>query len=752
MDSLRVVTFNTRLRSWSMEAIDRKDPFFAEDAEKRARAIAKRILSSPFDYDIVALNEVFDEDAREILSKELDSKYPHQVVKADVNNVGSQVFGAVLMLPTSIMLAAYGLSILVNTKFEDSGLMLFSRFPFDRIPKPSETGSNVPDTVPNVHFLPYTLTEHDEGLASKGAVLARLLVDGRRCDVIISHTQATYPTDDDYAEIRTSQFREVQQLIKAVIGLPLPPDNELLFMGDLNIEGTFPPAAAGKPGDEWTTRFNTLGDFYTDAIHDLWVHEQSPGLPLPSNPDQVWDLGPTTVGGERLDYIVHQPPRGDRLTTQHLSIAYELTTNNPAIDGDVVAYTSDHYALRADLTLDHPHRSAATALAATANPLFTRNSSLRPGFMEWYRFDQPGTYAFKVTDRNGNPPSFEVFLASDLSNPMASYRLEEVFERGLKFILPEAPFFVRVFFDDRHAAGGYIFRAERMIGSSRREAIQLLPNVSQAHTTSSGVALNQDDPNTEWNEADSVWFCADTSRVDSGRDQDLVFRLRHGYGEPIFNLILLQETDGTLKQVGETGPVRDVGEVRWATSARERFFVLVKRDDPRYPLGHPDKFSATDFEVEWTTNLTILYGLKGGRPGEELRLFCSDETDGFLGSEAGADDIKVELTTDGSITQKIDNHEIGDFDQADTRSLEPWLGVVSYIDGFKVELVEMDDLSADDRASVTIPNISRVESMTGVFHPTRPKQADGTLHGWFLIDFGDGKYRFHCSLAGWLPI
>lgn len=46
-----------------------------------------------------------------------------------------------------------------------------------------------------------------------------------------------------------------------------------------------------------------------------------------------------------------------------------------------------------------------------------------------------------------------------------------------------------------------------------------------------------------------------------------------------------------------------------------------------------------------------------------------------------------------AIDQKIGNDEIGDFDQGDPRSLESWVNVISYVDDFKVELVEMDDLS-----------------------------------------------------------
>ncbi len=747
VDSLRIVTFNTQLRSWAMEAGARKDPFFAESAEQRAKAIARRIINSRFDYDIVALNEVFDEDARELLAGELSGAYPNALTKADVNYVGAQLAGAGLALTGSVLLAAYGIAMLVNTKFEDSGLMLFSRFPFERIPPPAGFEGEFPTGLPYVFFKPYTLAEGGDASAAKGAVLARILLQpGQPCDVIISHTQAAYDADDEHHAIRTTQLREVFEMVKAHVGLPLPPDRELFFMGDLNVEGTFRLTGVGQ---EWTNAFNTPGLFFTDAIHDLWVHEQSPGIP--AGYPGPWDLGPTTADGKRLDYILHQPPRPDRLTAQHLSIAYDLTTNAPAIDGAVIPYTSDHYALRADLAMDHPHCRVGTAFGASAAPSFQQNGTLRPGWMQWYRFDRAGTYAFMVVGLDGQQPRFEVYLASNMTIPMSQYRLEVLPDRGLKYVLPEAPFFVRVFFEDRDAGGRYQLRAYRYTGRNREEAIQLLPHVPLRHTTSATAPLNSDDPATPWDEGDAVWFCIDTDRVDSGQDQEVRFQLRHLYGLRIFNLLVLVEDGGQLHLLDQTGPVDAQGELVWATHRRTRLYLLAKRDDPRFPLGHPLKYSATDLVVEWTTNLTYLYGLKGGRPGNELRVICSDETDGFLGSEAGADDIKIELSTDGLVGQTISNDDIGDFDEGDVRSLEPWVQVVRYVESYKVELVEMDDLSEDDRASVTIPNVGQVEAMAGTF-ALMSKEADGTLHGWFQIDFGDGKYRFHCSLARWLPI
>lgn len=92
------------------------------------------------------------------------------------------MLSAATVLSTSVVLAAYGLARLVNTTFEDSGLMLFSRFPFD-------TGR---DGEPVVAYWPYTLSAGGDSYAAKGALLARVLLDQtyNPCDVVISHMQA----------------------------------------------------------------------------------------------------------------------------------------------------------------------------------------------------------------------------------------------------------------------------------------------------------------------------------------------------------------------------------------------------------------------------------------------------------------------------------------------------------------------------------------------------------------------------------
>ena len=105
MSSLRVVTYNTQLRSRLMEMFADLNPFTTFTAPRRAEIIAERIRSSEYDYDVVALNEVFCEDSRVILWRRLGQKYRHAIPM-----LGSRFIG------------------------EDSGLMLFSRFPFEDVP------------------------------------------------------------------------------------------------------------------------------------------------------------------------------------------------------------------------------------------------------------------------------------------------------------------------------------------------------------------------------------------------------------------------------------------------------------------------------------------------------------------------------------------------------------------------------------------------------------------------------------------
>lgn len=81
--------------------------------------IAARIKDG--NYDVIALNEVFDEEARNVFIQRLGPAYPHRITK---------LYGS------------------ANHQ-EDSGLMLFSRFPFAPLPQPNDFQVNTGVTSTN---------------------------------------------------------------------------------------------------------------------------------------------------------------------------------------------------------------------------------------------------------------------------------------------------------------------------------------------------------------------------------------------------------------------------------------------------------------------------------------------------------------------------------------------------------------------------------------------------------------------------
>lgn len=82
--------------------------------------------------------EVFDEDARDALIAALSNRFPYAITKADVAGVEVAWPGkpVVSINPVALLLAATGISFVGSwltlgaPKLEDSGLMLFSRWPF----------------------------------------------------------------------------------------------------------------------------------------------------------------------------------------------------------------------------------------------------------------------------------------------------------------------------------------------------------------------------------------------------------------------------------------------------------------------------------------------------------------------------------------------------------------------------------------------------------------------------------------------
>ena len=163
-DSLRILTYNTQMRSALMEMGFPPSIPPVYTAPDRAKLIARAIVDSPTEIDVVCLNEIFDERARSILSDELESEFPFQVSKVDTFHTRVVTPGFADDVMEEVWEIVFGplenLAGLARLKFEDSGLFLASRLPFATVPTPPGVFNLLgpgafPGGVPAVRFFMY---------------------------------------------------------------------------------------------------------------------------------------------------------------------------------------------------------------------------------------------------------------------------------------------------------------------------------------------------------------------------------------------------------------------------------------------------------------------------------------------------------------------------------------------------------------------------------------------------------------------
>ena len=131
-ESLRVLTYNVQMLP---------SHFSAATKPANATKISARVKAGG--YDVVALNEVFDEDVRGNVLEHLEASFPYHV---DYLSGGTAVN-------------------------EDAGLMLFSRLPFRPLPDDTYRADNQSCEATNcgrVGFLEFGSCEGDDCLAEKG--------------------------------------------------------------------------------------------------------------------------------------------------------------------------------------------------------------------------------------------------------------------------------------------------------------------------------------------------------------------------------------------------------------------------------------------------------------------------------------------------------------------------------------------------------------------------------------------------------
>lgn len=742
---LRLLTYNVQCRP----LVD------AVDNETRADEIARRIVASPADFDIVCLNEVFDEDARTKFIDGLKGKYPHHIARIG----GDRAFTSSLtdtdgagFVTAAIALQALSFGLVgAAARSQDSGLMLFSKFAFDMMPNPEDAGQ---PAVPAVKWQPYIKATGDDALSDKGALAVRLRLDGGDRFVIgLTHMQASDKDDETHADIRESQLSQAWTNMAALVNDGTQ-RHDFVLCGDTNIDGMMTQPDASDAGREWRQRLSAAmvgpADFWDAVAYEQSPHLWGAGMPGLTHPVDPGITVITSFGPRRYDYMLMRAGGGNR-TLQHAYIdhALKVTAKN-------LSYTSDHWPLVADLLPDHHGPGTAAArgfpvICNEANPSFGHSAHLRPGEILWLCVLNSGSYEFAPFGCN-----MTLYGADDLSRPLAPYtELDRGAERGVKYLLPSAPIFVKLQAADRRARVDCSINIRRYLGTSLRDAIGLIRRQQEASQHRAGA------PNSDYvcrlrngaaveDIVDARYFEFDVLRTTSGVPQQVRLRCNGTPGGAPMRLIIGREdpTD-TLNAVA----ISDWGSEQLALSLAldaGHYFVAVQR---RPGAGFP----ASEFMLSWDSNVSVLYWpevyynargdgrvnpLAGLPPPNELLLKCTEETDSPF--DIGDDDLSIELFADGKTIASVPTADLGGFSTNDMRVLDPWLdGPVTYVDRLTLKFIE-EDVAVDDDGSLDILVTGRYRNGS---RPVDMKKSADVVVVTERADFSGGTYTLTATLG-----
>jgi endonuclease/exonuclease/phosphatase family metal-dependent hydrolase len=394
------------------------------DEEERGKQVAKLLKESS--YDVIALNEVFDETVRAALLKEA--------------KVGSRAFRFIVE-----KLDGGGL--------EDSGLMLLSRLepirfraqapvipiPFDSMvagrrcsqqPVWWSTGPNSGST-PSwrddnggeclVAFHDYIACTYDaafgaECQSSKGVGYVRLRQrNGLPLDVFWSHMQADA---GNFEKARREQFAELAKMIEF---WSAKGERDTVLMGDLNVNGV------DIQGAEYlrTIAFGNGSTLGALGFRDLWpwlfgAPKADSGPTYTSRNDHVAD----GQKAQRLDYVLWRDQKGRNARAQHPKVERNFDVIRP---GGSTIDLSDHFGVGVEIRqavqapFHNPEPAAPTnavKLSSLPGGVFGERIDTMGG-CQWLALD-PGTYT--VTSLETEPLRISAWYEDDISEEINFFR------------------------------------------------------------------------------------------------------------------------------------------------------------------------------------------------------------------------------------------------------------------------------------------------------------------------------------------
>jgi hypothetical protein len=523
---LRIMTYNTAFMSItaslpppspSTVTIEPFDGVFSGlDYEDRAVKIAEGILRvKP---DVVVLNEVFSDTARQELINALKADYPNYVSRLRGFTNAQYTVGDIPGLPIELAdLAQYPVEPL------GSGLMIFSRFTFGWLGLLARNDASCGDALcqfdgrnaghslnlGELAFAVYPKCKGLDCLATKGVGLVKLNTPGIPTFVAFTHMQAD--EDGHYPSTRGEQYVFAHQLLEGTLSTSELTNAPVYFLGDLNTKG-----AATE--SEWLARFHpstTADPFFacgntrpcmgtTDEhpgplLTDAWGFETSPT-----------DLGQTSAGGNRLDYVVHSHV-DDLLCMQHIIIPQAVAENEEV-------WYSDHKPVLADfnqaakwcspnINAPNPDHGPKVLIFGPTNcddDNSTPNAPpchqdevygpqqgaqiTHPGSFQWFMITEAGSYSIKAQSlKSGVDVLFDVYEHTNLSVPINPFKDTPDPDWGWKYRMPFPPYYIRVYAakngqPDRNEAGvDYDFQVHQHLCRSPRDSCGLTPAVDYAY-------------------------------------------------------------------------------------------------------------------------------------------------------------------------------------------------------------------------------------------------------------------------------
>lgn len=261
--------------------------------EKRGSDIVQAILGN--EYDIICLQETFDEDIRQIFDEGFRPRYKYRVPKVSDGDIFN----------------------------EDSGLYFASKY-----------------EIKGWNFEEFKKCSTTDCFADKGVFSVRIDLSplAPETTLLLFHIHAQ--SDEQYKETRTSQLRQIREKIcKALRRYARPEQTAILLCGDMNVIGDVHP--------EYRMMISTLG-YPRDLFREL----------NPDKPGYTWDakeninmIPADDHDQQRLDYILAYDnfyadgDKSEKLVHLNCTVAevqmFETSPN---------ARLSDHFGVEATLT------------------------------------------------------------------------------------------------------------------------------------------------------------------------------------------------------------------------------------------------------------------------------------------------------------------------------------------------------------------------------------------------------------------